>query len=882
MSFRQLFAKMTGFLGRRNAAESDLEDEMRAHVELETRENVAAGMPAGEARRAAMLKFGNATLAAEDSRAAWRFASLDSLLQDLRYGARMLTKSPGFTTAVVLTLALGIGANTAIFSVVRSVLLKALPYPEPERLVVLDEFHVRNGPQSVSWMDFLDWREQTGEFEALAAYCQAPFSLTGRGEPMLLSAGEVSAPFFSLLGAKPLLGRTFTPDEDRAGAARTTVLGYELWRDRFDSNPAVIGQTVVLSGAAYTVVGVMPPGFKFFLRYTDLYVPVGLQGDNPDWLIRGNHVGIRILARLKRGATFSSARSEMDALMLRLEKQYAVTNSGVRASATPLYDARLGDIRPALLTLLMAVACVLLIACANVANLQLARSAARQKEFAIRTALGAGRTRVLRQLLTESVLLSFLGGALGLLLAYEMSGPLLRLAPPDIFRLDETRLDGGVLLFTFVVAALAGILFGLAPAWQATRGDLDGALKESRRSATPGRSAQRLRAGLFVVEVALAMVMVLASGLLVRSFLGAQAVDPGFASDRLLTVEIDPLESKYAGQEQWRQFFLQALERIRALPGVESASAVFCPPVVGSCWGSIYEVSDRPIPPRAEIPRSLFNVAFPGYFRMMGVRQIEGREFTEDDIKNSPPVIVINQSLARRWWPGQSALGKRIKQGFPEDDSPYREIVGVVADLKQEGLDAAQMPEVFLSVNQHPADNMVLMVRTEAEPMVLAAAAVKEIHAIDKDLPVARVQPMSQYLAESLARRKFTTLLLTAFGALALALAAVGVYGVMAYGVAQRTHEFGLRMALGAQKRQVLRLVLGHGLRLVLCGVAIGLAASSVLTRLMASQLFGVTPHDPLTFASVSLLLAGVALLACYLPARRAMRVEPMTALRYE
>ena len=882
MSFRQQFAKLKGLVGQRAKTDGDLDEEIRAHVAIEAQENIAGGMPPEEARRAALLKFGSMTLAAEDSRDAWRFVTLDSLLQDLRYGARMLAKSPGFTIAVLLTLTLGIGANTAIFSVVRAVLLKALPFPEPHRLVVVDEFHVRNGNQTVSWMDFLDWREQTREFDALAAYCQAHYSLTGRGDPVLLRAGLVSAPFFSLLGAKPLLGRTFTPDEDRPGAERKTVLSYELWRDHFGANPAVIGETLVLSGAVYTVIGVMPPDFKFFIRSTDLYMPVGLKGDDSDWVVRGNHVGIRALGRLKPGATLERARGEMDALMLRLEKQYAVTNSGVRASVVQLYEARLGEIRPALLTLLAAVGCVLLIACGNVANLQLARSAARRKEFAIRTALGAARTRVLRQLLTESVLLSLLGGVLGLALAYEMLGPLLRLAPRDIFRLDETSLDSGVLLFTFGVAVLAGIFFGLAPAWQATRVDLDSALKESRRSATPGRSAQRLREGLFVLEVALALVMVVASGLLVRSFLGAQAVNPGFAPDHLLTVEIDPLASKYVGREQWRQFFTQAVERIRAVPGVRSASAVFCPPIAGSCWGSIYQVADRPIPPRAEIPRSLFNVAFPGYFRMMGIPLLEGREFNEADSANSPPVIIINQSFARRWWPNQSALGKRIKQGFPEDDSPYREIVGVVGDVKQEGLDGGQMPEVFFSAHQEPANSMVLMVRTEAEPMALAVAAVKEIHALDRDLPVARVQPMTQYLAESLARRRFTTLLLAIFGALALLLAAVGVYGVMAYGVAQRTHEFGLRMALGAQKGQVLKLVLGRGLRLALFGVVIGLAASAALTRLMASQLFGVTPQDPLTFACVSLLLSGVALLACYLPARRAMRVEPMTALRYE
>jgi putative ABC transport system permease protein len=807
---------------------------------------------------------------------------MGTLIQDIRYGMRMLVKNPGFTAVAILTLALGIGANTAIFSVINSVLLKSLPYPDPDRLFILGEYTQKTPLMTVSWPNFLDWRGQNQSFLAAAGYRLEHFNFSGRDAPVLLRAGQVNAPFFSLLGAKPLLGRTFAEAEDRPGASPTVVLTYEFWRRYLGADRQVLGKTVTLGDVPYAVIGVMPPDLHFLQPEVDVYMPLGLDGDNPGRADRGNHEGIYVLARLRSGVSLQSARSEMDTIMQRLEQQYPQTNSGVRTRVTTLYESRFASIRPVLLTLLAAVGFVLLIACANVANLLLARAAGRQQEFAIRAAIGAGRLRLIRQLLTESILLSVFGGVIGVLLAFWMMDPLLRLAPEDIPRLTETKLDQGVFLFTFGIAVLTGILFGLAPALQTSRQDLNDALKEGRRGTTPGRSRQRLRAGLFVSEVALALVLMAASGLLIRSLSKALGVNPGFNPNRVLALDVNLPDAKYRTKDQRQDFFARAIERIRALPGVRSASFVLCPPMVGDCWSSIYEVGGRPIPPQAELPSSVFNIADPEYFRTMEVPLIAGRYFNKSDNAQAPPVIIINQTLARHLWPNESALGKRIKQGWPQSNTPYREIVGVVGDLKQGGLDAEQLPEVFLPAAQDPEGTMTVVVRTAMEPMALARAVEAEIHAVDPDQPLAHVQPMTQYLAESLARRRFSTLLLGAFGGLALLLAAAGIYSVMAYSVAQRTHEFGVRMALGARRRDVLVMVIRHGLALALIGVAIGAVAAFGLTQLMSSQLFGVTERDPVTFVGVTVLLCAVALAACYLPARRATKIDPMVALRYE
>jgi predicted permease len=805
---------------------------------------------------------------------------MGTLFEDVRYGFRMLRKNPGFTLIAVVTLALGIGANTAIFSVVRAVMLKSLPYPNPDRLMILDEYQEHTGRTSVGWMNFLDWRAQNHSFEAMAAYRLDHRTLTGIGEPMLLRAGQVSASFFSILGANPVLGRVFTESEDQTGASPRAVLSYEFWRNHLGGDSSVLGRELTLDGVPFTVMGVLPPGFKYFQERVDLYIPIALEGANPAWTNRENHPGLLVLARLK-AASRSGAQAEMATIMSRLEQEYPASNSGERTSLTPLADEQLASLRPTFYILLAAVGCVLLIACANVANLQLTRAAARQKEFAVRAAIGAGRARVIRQLLTESVLLASLGGGLGLLLARGTIAPLLRLAPQDIPRLADTAVDATVMLFAFGLSVLTGILFGIAPAFQSSRVKLGGVLKESGATVTSSRSRQSLRSGLFVSEVALAVVLVVACGLLIRSLLKAQAVNPGFNADHVLALDVLLPAKQYDTGEQKDHFFAQALDRLRALPGVTSASAVLCPPIVGTCWTSVYLVSDRPVPPQAEIPNSVFNVATPDYFRTMQVPLLQGRLFAASDDAKAPPVIIINQTLADKWWPHQSPLGKRIKQGFPQDKSPYREIVGVVRDLKQDGPDGQQLPEVFEPMAQNPSEAMTVVARTGPDPLTLAKAAENAIQSVDKDLPVSAIQPMTQYVSESLARRRFSTLLLGLFGGLALVLAAVGIYGVMAYTVAQRTREIGIRTALGAQRSQIL-LILGRGGILALAGVGLGLASALGLTRLMASLLYGVRATDPWTFAGVAILLTLVALAACYIPARRATKVDPMVALRYE
>jgi len=867
---------------RRRRMLQQLDDEIREHIETETQDNIARGMSPEDAHYAAMRKFGNVTRVKEETRAVWSLVWLEQLLQDIRFGLRMLRKSPGFAAVAILTLALGIGANTAIFSVIDAVLLRNMPYPSPERLVILREFEAHQGPESVSWMDFLDWRTQNHSFEAIAVYRQDDFALTNFGKPRQIRAGRVSASFFTLLGARTLLGRTFGDAEDKPGANPIAVLSYEFWRSAMGGDPDAVGKTLTLDEKAYTVVGVLAPGFKYFQGRTDLYIPAGLMGSDQAWLFRANHQGLTALARLLPGHSLASARADIATIMERIDDQYAATNKGQEATLNSLYEYTFGDFQLALFILLGAVTCVMLIACANVANLLLARTASRQREFAIRAAIGAGKQRVMRQLLTESVLLSMIGGVFGLLIAMWSIGPLVHIAPPDIPRLSETRIDVPVFLVTFVIAILTGILFGLAPVYQSMRIDINDELKKGSPRGTAGRSRQWLRSGLLISQVAIALVLVTASGLLIRCLSKALSVNPGFRVDHLLALDVNLPRAKYETDEQQHAFRTEALQHIRNLPGVDSASAVYCSPLVGDCWDSIFILSDRPVPSIAELPRAVFNVIDPQYFQVMYVPLLGGRYFTMDDTKQTAPVVLINETMARQFWPHENPVGKRIKQDFPNGKNPFMEIVGVVGDLNQNGPDAAELPEVFEPEAQSTMRSMTFVVRTKTDPMVMASAAEGAIQAVDNNRPVSHIQPMALYLSDSTERRKFSTILLSLFGGLALLLAAVGIYGVVAYAMTQRTNEIGIRMALGSQRRDVLFLVVKFGLRLALAGVGIGLAASLVLTRFLQSMLFEVKPTDPVTFAAVTILLVLVSLAACFIPARRAMGVDPMIALRYE
>jgi putative ABC transport system permease protein len=806
---------------------------------------------------------------------------MTTLFQDLRYALRSLAKSPGFTAIAVATLALGIGANTSIFSVIRAVLLRDLPYPQTERLIVLREHHPHAGDMGVAWPTFLDWRERSRGFSALAGFRKTQANVSGGREPEMLRVAQVSANFFPLLGVRAELGRAFAEADDRPGAARTVMLSDGLWRTRFGADASIPGKTIRLDALPYTVVGVLPRSFGFFPERIDLYTPVGLNGAERSWLSRGNHSGMRVLARLSPGATFTSAVTEMDGIMRQLEREHPDSSSGQRAIAKPLSEALFGDVRAPLWILLAAVGLVLLIACVNVAHLLLARAASRQREFAIRVALGAGRRRLVRQLLTESLLLSALGGALGLLMAIWAIGPLLNLAPAEIPRLGDTRIDPVVLLFTLAASLVTGTLFGLAPAVQASRPDPQTSLRETGPGGTSGPARQRLRAALFVSEVALAFVLVVASALLVRSLVQVQSEPPGFNPAGVLALDVNLPDAKYPRERQ-QAFFSQAVAEVRRLPGVRSASAVLCPPFAGRCWGSVYLVSDRPAPAQADLPSSAFNVAEPAYFRTMEIPLLSGRFFTDADTADSLPVVIINESMARRWWPHESPLGKRIKQGFPQDDSPFREIVGVVGDVRQIGFDAPVQTEVYLPSSQSPEPAMTLVARTASAPMSLAHAAAAAVRRVDPEQSVSEVQPAMAYLAESVAGRRYVTVLLGLFGALALLLASVGIYGVVSYGVARRTREIGIRTALGARPADVLGLILGQALRMAALGMGVGALAAFGLTRFLASLLYGVAPWDPPTFGGVAALLTGVVLAACSWPARRAMSVDPSLALRGE
>jgi putative ABC transport system permease protein len=803
---------------------------------------------------------------------------MNSWLNDLRFSARTLLRSPGFTVVAVVTLALAIGANTAIFSVVNAVLLRALPYPDPERLVVLTEKTRGGGRVGVAYPNYLDFRERARSFAEVAGYRDALLNLTGVDRPVRLQGREVGWNFFRMLGAQPELGRAFVADDEKKDAPLTTILGHATWQALFGGDPSIIGKTISLDGKGYTVVGVMPAGFEFFRR-DDLFVPLGsslLHGDEG----RGNHSDMEVLARLKDGVSFGQASAEMDAVAAQLEREYPDTNSGEGALTFRLLDRYASDVRGTLWVLLAAVGFVLLIACVNVANLLLVRAAGRQREVALRLALGAGRWRIVRQLLTESLLLAALSCLVGLALGVWITEGLVRLAPEGVPRLGQTRLDMTVLLFTSAVSLVTGLLFGLLPAWHSARQDLHTTLKEGGRG-TSGGARERTRKGLLVAEVALSLVLLAGAGLMLRTFYGLRHVDPGFASENLLTMRVNLPTTGY-DMARLRTFYKECPARVGALPGVRAAALTQSLPIDGSRWNSVFIAADKPVPPRDRLLSAAFTPVSNDFFRTLGIRLLKGRTFTDADADSRPNVAIINETLAARLWPGEDPVGKRLKQGWPEGQTPWREVVGVVADVKLNGVDRDVPLQIYLPLEQRPTYTLALAVSTSGDPLSLAATVEQTVHTIDKDLPVSGVRSMDQLMGGAIARQRLTLVLLLGFALLALLLAAVGIYGVISYAVSQRTREFGIRVALGAQDRDVLRLVIGQGVRLTLVGVALGLLCALGLTRLMEALLFGVRPTDPLTFAVITSLLVGVALLACYLPARRAAKVDPGVALRYE
>ena len=811
---------------------------------------------------------------------------MTGLLQDFRYALRQLRKAPLFSAIALLILALGIGANTAIFSVVSAVLLRPLPFPQSGRLVQI--WHVPPAASfhgmttfPVSPANYLDWLKQNDVFERMAIYGYNSFNLTTKSQPEMVVAAKVSSDFFSVLRARPMLGRAFVPEEDQPGRGNVAIISQAFWQSHCGSNPKIVGQTIILDRQSYTVVGVMDS--KFFFPSPDthwhpqIWTPTGWTDEQR--AVRGNH-NYLVLARLRPGIDLKRAQAEMDTISRRLEQQYPADDRGWGSVVVPLRDQLVGDVRPALLVLLGAVTFVLLIACANLANLVLAKTLARRKEIAIRTSLGASSARVLRQVLSETVLLALIGGAFGLLLAHFGVGFMVAFMSEKLPRAGEIGLDGWVLGFTLTVSILTGILAGLAPAWRLTKSNMNDELKQGSGRGGSDRGGNRTRSVLVIAEIALSLTLLVGAGLMVRSLWLLRGVDPGFDPHNVLTMTLALSPINYALPVQQSGFFNEVLRRVRALPGVESAGAIDALPVSG---GSTQPIAIEGHPPvqMSEQPEVAVRSVTPGYLHTTRIPLLQGRDFSEADSSDRPPVLLVSESMAKRFWPDENPIGKRLTMSFfPQG---LREVIGVAGDVKQDGLSAVQpVATLYVPFAQIPHRSLSLVVRTGPTPASLISAVTNAVHQVDGEEPVVDLMTMEEILSGSLLQQRFNMLLLAAFAGLALFLAAVGIYGVLSYAVKRRMQEIGIRMALGAERGDVLRMVLGQGLRLALVGVGVGLVAALALTRLMTSQLFGVTASDPLTFLCVPLLLVGVALVACYLPARRATKVDPMVALRYE
>jgi putative ABC transport system permease protein len=874
-------------LRQRETVINDIDREMRLHLEMQVDANIKAGMSPAEARENAMRSFGNLNRAVDAAYDVKGGGIFETLAQDIRYGARMLAKHKAFTSVAVITLALGIGANTAIFSVVNELLLRPLPYRDADRIVTVWEVSPGGRHQnSTSRANFRAWRQQTTSFNYMSVFSDQRLNLTGTGDPEELSVQFTSPDFFKILGVDPILGRTFLPEDDKGGQSPVAVLSYGLWQRRFGGQANLVGQPITLNDTKFTVIGVMPPSFQFHFKqhsgtgrpaelWTILPMPVG-PGANE----RGRFLGT--VARLKDGVSVDQAGAELRTIHARLSDTEPQFNKNYSAEVLPLREQFFGNVRRPLWLMLGAVGFVLLIACANVANLLLSLATSREKEIALRAALGARRTRIIRQLLTESLLLALLGSVLGLGFAWLGIKALVAISPRDLVSLQTVGLNLTALAWTLGVSILTGIIFGLAPALHISRLNLNDSLKDGGKSESSQASgSRRLRNALVVSEIALAVVLLASAGLLIRSFLRLQHVDRGFNTDNILTMVVR-LPDRYREDPQVINFFSQTLERVRQLPTVRSAGMVNFLPLYGGMGSSTgFKILGQPEPPPGQGPSCDVRVVDGGYFGTMGIPLLRGRNFSDAEQREPKRVILINEALARQYFPNQDPLGQRLDVVMFDDPTPT-EIIGIVGNVRYDTLIDEAPPAVYFSHSDLTYSFMTLVVRTDGDPTAIAPAIQREIRALDPNQPVSDVRTMNQVMSEWVARSRFNTLLLGLFAGLATLLAAVGIFGVMNYSVALRTRELGLRLAVGAQPRQVLLLVLRQGLLLTAVGVLLGLAAAIALTRLLSGLLFGVAAVDVTTFSSISLFLVIVSLLACYLPARRAMRIDPLSALRYE